>query len=61
MRTQWYAYWGSLLDGFFSWEAAWPMLGGFGGNYPGDIPPDIPVIAGANHNGKGYMIGICSS
>jgi len=46
-----------VLDGLFSWEAAWPMLGGYGGNYPGDISPDQPVIAGAQQHGKGYMIG----
>lgn len=45
------------MDGVFSWEAAWPLKGGFGGSQPGDIYPDLPVIGAAKAHGKGYMIG----
>ena len=50
-----------MVDGLFSWEAAWPALGGLGGNSPGDISPDLPVIAGAKAHNKSYMIGIYAS
>ncbi|TAQ88748.1 hypothetical protein B7494_g2922 [Chlorociboria aeruginascens] len=54
----WYSYWGDILDGLFSWEAAWPLYNGFGGNYPGDISPDLPVLAGASAHSKGYMMSL---
>lgn len=52
------AYWGSVVDGLFSWEAAWPKFGGFGGNFPGDISPDVTVMNGARAHNKTYMIGV---
>lgn len=45
------------MDGLFSWEAAWPAKGGFGGGQPGDINPDLRVIGAAKAHDKGYMIG----
>ena len=59
--VQWWSYWGDVVEGLFSWEAAWPALGGFGGKSPGDISPDLPVINGAVAHNKGYMIGMHSS
>jgi hypothetical protein len=53
----WWAYWGDVVDGLFSWEAAWPYRAGFGGAYPGDIGPDKTVIAGTSAHGKTYMMG----
>ena len=52
------AYWGDVVDGLFSWEAAWPSFGGFGGNFPGDISPDVTVMNGARAHNKTYMIGV---
>ena len=52
------AYWGDVVDGLFSWEAAWPSFNGFGGNFPGDISPDVTVMNGARAHNKTYMIGV---
>ncbi|KAH8193612.1 hypothetical protein TruAng_012222 [Truncatella angustata] len=54
----WWEYWGDVVEGIFSWEAAWPSRSGFGGLYPGDVSPDVPVLAGATKHGKGYMIAL---
>lgn len=54
----WWAYWGEVVDGLFSWEAAWPSFGGFGGKFPGDISPDVTVMNGARAHNKAYMIGV---
>ncbi|KAL2047720.1 hypothetical protein N7G274_000762 [Stereocaulon virgatum] len=54
----WWSYWGNVVDGLFSWEAAWPAIGGLGGSYPGDVSPDLPVIAGAYSHSKSYMIAL---
>lgn len=54
----WWDYWGGVVDGLFSWEAAWPERAGYGGAYPGDVGPDAPVAAGAEARGKDYMVGL---
>lgn len=46
-----------MLDGIFSWEAAWPDRGGFGGQYPGDVSADVKVFAGAKERDVAYMMG----
>lgn len=53
----WWAYWGGVVDGVFSWEAAWPERAGLGGEFPGDVGPDEVVAAGAEGRGKAYMVG----
>lgn len=56
--TGWWDYWGGIVDGLFSWEAAWPpATTGLGGAYPGDISLDRTVQAGARARGKTYMMG----
>lgn len=54
----WWAYWGPIVDGIFSWESAWPERGGFGGKTPGDVTVDVPVIEGAHKRNKMYMMGL---
>ncbi|OCL08544.1 glycoside hydrolase family 71 protein [Glonium stellatum] len=54
----WWAYWEDVIDGAFSWEAAWPIPGRYGGAFPGDIAPDKTVIAGTAAHGKSYMMAI---
>lgn len=55
---EWWDFWGGLVDGLFSWEAAWPPANtGLGGAFPGDISLDLAVQAGALARGKTYMIG----
>lgn len=54
---QWWSYWGALVDGVFSWEAAWPAVGDGSTSSDGSMSPDTPVINGASDNSKGYMIG----
>ena len=56
---QWWSYWGDVVDGLFSWDAAWPPSSSLSGTYPGDVSPDLPVIKGAVAHDKGYMIGLC--
>ena len=56
----WYAYWGGLVDGTFSWESAWPSRDGKGGEYPGDISPDLIVQTEMTKNNKSYMIPLSS-
>lgn len=55
----WWAYWGDIVDGLFSWESAWPLRAGYGGEYPGDVGPDEKVIEGARNHSKPYMIRTC--
>ncbi|KAL6718912.1 hypothetical protein ACLMJK_003147 [Lecanora helva] len=54
----WYAYWGELVNGLFSWEAAWPYRAGYGGAYPGDVSPDLGVLNGTKQHNKTYMIAL---
>lgn len=49
------------MDGTFSWEAARPLKGGFGGSQPGGISTDLPVIGAAKSQRKGYMMGMLDS
>lgn len=56
----WWSYWGDVVDGLFSWEAAWPPSGSLSGTYPGDVSPDLPVIKGTVAHDKGYMIALSS-
>ncbi|QDS76562.1 hypothetical protein FKW77_006819 [Venturia effusa] len=57
--TGWWDYWGGLVDGLFSWEAAWPpATTGVGGAYPGDISLDRTVQAAALSRGKTYMMAL---
>lgn len=55
----WWDYWGGVVDGLFSWEAAWPERAGLGGAFPGDTGPDEVVSKAAEARGKDYMIGMC--
>lgn len=52
----WYAYWGGMVDGTFSWESAWPIRSGKGGRFPGDISPDLVVQKEMTQYNKSYMI-----
>ncbi|CAG8983304.1 hypothetical protein HYALB_00007432 [Hymenoscyphus albidus] len=58
----WWDYWGPVIDGVTAWESAWPIRGGFGGNYPGDTEWDKKVIEGIDGNpgtlshGKTYIM-----
>ncbi|KAB2575988.1 Glucan endo-alpha-glucosidase Agn1 [Lasiodiplodia theobromae] len=54
----WWDYWGGVVDGLFSWEAAWPERAGLGGAFPGDTGPDEVVSKAAEARGKDYMIGL---
>ncbi|CAF9933479.1 MAG: hypothetical protein ALECFALPRED_005605 [Alectoria fallacina] len=54
----WWSYWGNLVDGLFSWEAAWPVVGDSNSADCGSMSPDIPVINGALNHGKSYMIAL---
>ncbi|OJD39955.1 glucan endo-alpha-glucosidase agn1 [Diplodia corticola] len=54
----WWAYWGGVVDGLFSWEAAWPERAGVGGAFPGDTGPDEVVAAAAEARGKSYMVAL---
>ena len=54
----WWAYWGGVVDGLYSWEASWPARAGLGGQFAGDVSPDQKVIAGTVTHGKSYMIGM---
>ncbi|KAI0006688.1 glycosyl hydrolase family 71-domain-containing protein [Xylariaceae sp. FL0662B] len=54
----WWAYWGDVVDGLFSWESSWTTRNGKGGSFPGDISPDKPVIQGVLKRHKYYMIGL---
>ncbi|EKG19988.1 Glycoside hydrolase family 71, partial [Macrophomina phaseolina MS6] len=56
--TGWWDHWGGVLDGLFSWEAAWPERNGYGGAFPGDVGPDVDVAKGAASRGKDYMVGL---
>lgn len=53
----WWQYWGDVVDGLFSWEAAWPSIGGGDGRGPGDVSLDQVVANGAASHLKSYMIG----
>ncbi len=57
MSTQWWSYWGGLVDGLFSWEAAWPAVGDTDLSSVGDVSLDMPVMGASSVNKKGYMIG----
>lgn len=54
---QWWSYWGNLVDGLFSWESAWPLVGDTDPSAIGDVSSDMPVMQGAYSHNKGYMIG----
>lgn len=49
----WWAYWGGIVDGVFSWESAWPQVGA---TNAGDVSLDNAVIAGTSSHGKTYMM-----
>lgn len=49
----WWSYWGDIVDGVFSWESAWPLVGA---SNAGDISLDEAVIAGTTSHGKTYMM-----
>lgn len=53
----WWAHWGEVVDGLFSWEAAWPLRAGKGMKEVGDIEADLPVIKACKSHKKYYMIG----
>ena len=55
--VQWWSYWGGLVDGLFSWEAAWPAVGDGSSSSCGSMSPDMPVITGASDHSKSYMVG----
>ncbi|CAD6580185.1 MAG: hypothetical protein ASARMPRED_009379 [Alectoria sarmentosa] len=57
-RQNWWSYWGDLVDGLFSWEAAWPVVGDSNSADCGSLSPDIPVIDGASNHEKSYMIAL---
>jgi hypothetical protein len=46
---------GSVVDGLFSWESAWPIRPDatppVGGNFPGDVSLDKTVIQGTTAHG----------
>ena len=50
----WWNYWGSIVDGLFSWESNWPETGNTNG---GDTSRDEKVMAGAKKRNKSYMMG----
>jgi glucan endo-1,3-alpha-glucosidase len=52
----WWDYWGSNVEGLFSWDSAWPA-GVAGSLSEGDISPDVNVMAGTTAHSKGYMMG----
>ena len=54
---QWWSEWGDLVDGLFSWESAWPVVGDGSSSDSGSMSPDMPVIDGASSNSKSYMVG----
>ena len=54
---QWWSYWGDLVDGLFSWEAAWPAVGNTDMSAIGDLGLDMPVMQATTAHDKGYMIG----
>lgn len=45
------------MDGLFSWESAWPVVGDGNSADVGSLSPELPVVSAALANGKGYMIG----
>ncbi|KAH8898047.1 hypothetical protein GQ53DRAFT_837064 [Thozetella sp. PMI_491] len=51
----WWAYWGNVVDGLFSWESTWPAPGATNG---GDTSLDEKVMAGAKAHNKFYMMGL---
>lgn len=53
--ADWWAYWGSVVDGLFSWESAWPNVGA---SNVGDVSLDNTVIAGTSARGKTYMMAV---
>ncbi|KAG9229042.1 putative glucan endo-1,3-alpha-glucosidase agn1 [Amylocarpus encephaloides] len=55
--SSWWDYWGSTVEGLFSWDAAWPS-GSAGNLSEGDISPEQNVMEGAASRGKGYMMAI---
>ncbi|EHL00387.1 putative Glucan endo-1,3-alpha-glucosidase agn1 [Glarea lozoyensis 74030] len=57
--TGWWDYWGSNVEGVFSWDSAWPS-GIAGSLSEGDISVDKTVMAGASARGKGYMMPVSS-
>ncbi|KAL9125883.1 MAG: hypothetical protein Q9175_008010, partial [Cornicularia normoerica] len=54
----WWSEWGDLVDGLFSWEAAWPVVGDGSSPDCGSLSPDMPVMSGASNNDKSYMIAL---
>lgn len=56
--SDWWSTWGDLVDGVFSWEAAWPVVGDGSSSDAGSMSPDMPVIDGAQSNNKAYMVGL---
>lgn len=57
----WWAYWGAVVDGLFSWESSWPYITDNGAQNAGDVAADQKVMAGTAAHGKSYMIGMCFS
>jgi glucan endo-1,3-alpha-glucosidase len=51
--SQWWDYWGSVIDGVFSWETAWPGAGSSG---EGDVSQDSVILKGTKAHSKSYMI-----
>lgn len=56
-RLQWWSSWGGIVEGLFSWESAWPVVGDGSSSSCGSMSPDMPVIDGASSHSKSYMIG----
>lgn len=54
----WWSTWGNLVDGVFSWEAAWPTVADGSSTDVGSLSPDMPVINSASASQKSYMIAL---
>ena len=66
----WWSYWGPHVDGLFSWESAWPVVGATddgsvthpdSGSGPSNSAQgsDVTVMKGATAHSKPYMIREC--
>ncbi|KAJ6474433.1 glycoside hydrolase [Mycena vitilis] len=65
--TDWWDYWGGIVDCVFSWDAAWQKRPGIdpttGKPYAGSLAPgstdiDQPVMDSARSRGRAYTMGI---
>lgn len=51
----WWEYWGDVVDGLFSWECTWPVIGA---TNAGDMTNDTLLVNGTETHGKEYMVGL---